>query len=344
MKVRSIRLAALAATMSTALALSACSGGFGSSSATGTQGTPTGPVKLTLMIGSSGDAETTAVKDATQAWASKTGNSVEVIAASDLGQQLGQGFASSTPPDLFYADASKIGTYAKAGNMYAYGDQVKDAGFVDTLVQTFTYNGTFYCAPKDSSTLALQINTDMWTAAGLTDADIPKDWAGLETVAKKLTQGNVTGLVIGNDINRSGAFMRQAGGWVVSPDGKMTATDPGNLQGLQEVQKLMQEGVLKFNTDTNPATGWGGEAFGKGLAAMTIEGNWIAGGMKDYPNIHYKTVELPGGPAGKGTLMFSNCWGIAAKSPNKAAAVDLVKSLITPEQQMKFADAFGVHH
>lgn len=342
MKVRSIRLAALAATMSTALALSACSGGFGSSSATGTQSTPTGPVKLTVMIGSSGDAETTAVKDATQAWASKTGNSVEVIAASDLTQQLGQGFASSTPPDLFYADASKIGTYAKAGNMYAYGDQVKDAGFVDTLVQTFTYNGTFYCAPKDSSTLALQINTDMWTAAGLTDADIPKDWAGLETVAKKLTQGNVTGLVIGNDINRSGAFMRQAGGWVVSPDGKMTATDPGNLQGLQEVQKLMQEGVLKFNTDTNPATGWGGEAFGKGLAAMTIEGNWIAGGMKDYPNIHYKTVELPAGPAGKGTLMFSNCWGIAAKSPNKAAAVDLVKTLITPEQQMKFADAFGV--
>ncbi|MEO7068956.1 MAG: ABC transporter substrate-binding protein, partial [Nostocoides sp.] len=59
-------------------------------------------------------------------------------------------------------------------------------------------------------------------------------------------------------------------------------------------------------------------------------------------NIKYKTVELPAGPAGKGTLMFTNCWGIAAKSPNQAAAVDLVKALITPEQQMAFADAFGV--
>ena len=75
---------------------------------------------------------------------------------------------------------------------------------------------------------------------------------------------------------------------------------------------------------------------------MTIEGNWIAGGMKDFPDVKYKVVELPAGPAGKGTLMFSNCWGVAAKSKNQAAAVDLVKALITPEQQMKFADAFGV--
>ena len=60
--------------------------------------------------------------------------------------------------------------------------------------------------------------------------------------------------------------------------------------------------VLKFNTQTTPSTGWGGEAFGKQLAAMTIEGNWIAGGMKDYPDVKYKVVELPAGPAGKGTL------------------------------------------
>ncbi len=344
MNKRPARLTAtLAIAAAGALTLGACGGGgFSGSNNTASQSTAKGPVKLTMMIGSSGDAETNAVQAAVAAWGAKTGNSVTVVAASNLGQQLGQGFASSTPPDVFYTDASKIGTYAKAGDLFAYGDQVTSAGFVDSLVKAFTYAGKFYCAPKDSSTLALEINTDMWSAAGLTDADIPKDWAGLETVAKKLTKGNITGLVIGNDINRSGAFMRQAGGWVVSSDGKMTATDKGNLVGLQEVQKLMKDGVLKFNTQTKPTTGWGGEAFGKGLAAMTIEGNWIAGGMKDFPNIHYKTVELPAGPAGKGTLMFTNCWGISAKSANHAAAVDLVKYLITPEQQMKFADAFGV--
>jgi multiple sugar transport system substrate-binding protein len=336
--------AALALAATGALVLSACGGGgFSGSSNNAPQSTAKGPVKLTIMIGSSGDAETTAVKKAADAWAKKSGNKVEVIAAADLGQQLGQAFASTTPPDVFYTDASKVGTFAKAGNLYAYGDQVKDAGFLPALVQTFTYDNKFYCAPKDYSTLALEINTDLWSKAGLTDADIPKDWAGLEAVAKKLTSGKVTGLVLGNDINRSGAFIKQAGGWVVSPDGKtMTADSAPAKTGLAEVQKMMKEGVLKFSSDTSPATGWGGEALGKGVAAMTIEGNWISGAKKDYPNLKYKVVELPAGPAGKGTLLFSNCWGIAAKSPNQGQAVDLVKSLITTDQQMAFADAFGV--
>jgi multiple sugar transport system substrate-binding protein len=337
-------VAALALAATGALVLSACGGGgFSGNSNAPAQNTSAGPVKLTVMIGSSGDAETNAVKAAVDAWAKKTGNTVEVIAASDLGQQLGQAFASTTPPDLFYTDASKVGTFAKAGNLLAYGDQVKDAGFLPSLVKTFTYDGKFYCAPKDYSTLALEINTDLWTKAGLTDADIPKDWASLEAVAKKLTSGKVTGLVIGNDINRSGAFIKQAGGWIVSEDGKTITADSAPAKaGLAQVQKMMKEGILKFSSDTSPATGWGGEAIGKGVAAMTIEGNWISGAKKDFPNLKYKVVELPAGPAGKGTLLFSNCWGIAAKSKNQSQSIDLVKSLITTDQQMKFADAFGV--
>ena len=163
-------------------------------------------------------------------------------------------------------------------------------------------------------------------------------------MAKKLTKGKVTGLVIGNDINRGGAFMVQAGGWVVNKDGsKVTADTPENLAGLTEIKKMMAAGSLKFMTDTNPAAGWGGEALGKGAAAMTIEGNWIRGALtKDFPNIKSKVVELPAGPAGKGTLLFSNCWGIAAKSAHQGQAVDLVKSLTSVDQQMAFAKAFGV--
>ncbi len=341
---RTSRLA-LVLTTAAALTTTACGGGgFNNSGSSSTASQKSGPAKLTMMIGSSGDAETNAVKDATAAWGKKTGNTVEVVAASNLAQQLGQAFTGGNPPDVFYGADTSIGDYAKAGDLYAYGDQLKDASFVPALVKTFTVGGKFYCAPKDFSTLGLVVNTDLWKAAGLTDADYPKTWDDLESVAKKLTKGKVTGIVIGNDINRSGAFMKQAGGWVINDDGtKMTATDPGNLKGLQEVKKLMDAGVLKFNTDTSPATGWGGEAFGKGIAAMTIEGNWIVGSQtKDYPKIKYKVVELPAGPAGKGTLMFSNCWGIAAKSGHQSQAVDLVKYLTSADQQMAFAKAFGV--
>ena len=339
---RKIMSVALGATV--VAGLTACGGGgFSGSGDAAPQNTAKGPVSLTMVIGSSGDAETNAVKAATAAWATKTGNKVEVVAAANLSQQLGQAFASTSPPDVFYTDAAQIGTFAKAGNLFAYGDQVKDAGFLPALVKTFTYDNKFWCAPKDYSTLALEINTDLWTKAGLTDADVPKTWDELGAVAKKLTTGKVTGLVIGNDINRSGAFIKQAGGWIVSEDGtKMTATSEPAKAGLAEVQKLMKAGVLKFNTDTSPSTGWGGEALGKGVAAMTIEGNWISGAKKDFPNLKYQVVELPAGPAGKGTLLFSNCWGIAAKSPNHDQTIDRVKSLIATDQQLKFADAFGV--
>lgn len=344
-RVRS-RSMALAAGAAGLMVLAACGGGGGGGNFGNTSGPSqsAGKANLKIMIGSSGDAETNAVKQAVQAWATKTGNTAKVIVAADLGQQLGQGFAGGNPPDVFYADASRVGDFAKVGNLYAYGDQVQDANFLPTLVKTFTYQDKLQCAPKDYSTLGLVINTDLWKKAGLTDADIPQDWAGLESAAKKLTSGKVTGLVIGNDINRSGAFIKQAGGWIVSEDGtKMTANSPEALAGLQEVKKMMGQGSLKFNTDTSPAAGWGGEALGKGIAAMTIEGNWIRGALtKDFPKIKAKVVELPAGPGGKGTLLFSNCWGIAAKSKQQSQAVDLVKSLISVDQQLAFAKAYGV--
>ena len=49
-------------------------------------------------------------------------------------------------------------------------------------------------------------------------------------------------------------------------------------------------------------------------------------------------------PAGvqKGTLQYTNCWGISADGDNKPAAIDLVSFLTTTDQQLTFAKDFGV--
>lgn len=302
----------------------------------------TSPQKLTMLIGSSGDAETNAVQDAADAWGKASGNTVEVVAASDLTQQLGQGFAGGSPPDIFYLGWDQFGTYAQNKYLEPYAKDLPNAGdFYKSLKDTFTYQDTFTCAPKDFSTLGLIINTDLWKAAGLTDADIPTDWAGLETVAKKLTTDKVAGLSFGLEYARVGVFMSQAGGSLVSSDGKtVTADTPENLAGLKEIQKLHDDGVLKFPSEID--SGWSGEALGKGAAAMVIEGPWIKGIKGDYPDTHYQAYELPAGPGGQATFTFTNCWGIPVGSKTTAAAVDLVKFLTSDEQQMKFADAFGV--
>jgi len=328
------------------LGLAACSSGGGFDTPAGggaTQAPSSGPVTITFMITSNGPADVKLQQDTVKAWETKTGNKVEVIAASDMNQQLSQGFAAGSPPDLFFTDANVFPTYAKAGNMVAYGDQIKAKDdFYPNLVKTFTYDDKFYCAPKDFSTLALIINTDMWTKAGLTDNDVPKTWADLETVAAKLNVDGHKGLVIGDTRDRVGAFMKQAGGWIVNADQTtMTANSADNVAAMQEVQKLLASGTTAWPKQVD--AGWSGEAIGKNKTAMAIEGNWIKGAVKsDYPNLKWKAVELPAGPAGKGTLSFTQCYGVASASKNQAAAIDLVNYLSTDEPALALAKGLGV--
>jgi multiple sugar transport system substrate-binding protein len=326
-----------------ALALSACGSGF-SSGNTNSSGKLTSSKKaLTVLIGSSGPAETGAVTSAVSSWSKSSGTGAKVIAASDLNQQLSQGFASGKPADVFYLGTGALAGYASNGSLLAYGNMLPNkSDFYPTLVKSFTYNGKFYCAPKDFSTLQLVINNSLWKAAGLTNADIPTTWDQLESVAKKLTSGGVVGLSLNGQYERLGAFMVEAGGNLMNADSsKATADSTANITALTFAKKLLNEGVMKYAKDVGE--GDGGQALGSGKAAMTIEGNWVQGELSaDFPTVKYTVTALPSGPVGKGTLQYSNCWGIAAKSPNQAAALKLVEQLTTSKDQLTFSKAFGV--
>lgn len=110
---------------------------------------------------------------------------------------------------------------------------------------------------------------------------------------------------------------------------------------LRFVRDLLTSGVAKFPKQLG--AGDGSEAFGTGKAAMVIDGNWMIGGMReDYPDVKYRVVPLPKGPAGSGTLSFTECWGISAKSEYQEQAKSLVDGLMEPQQQLTFAEVFGV--
>ena len=326
--------------------LAACGGGGfdedkPAAGASGDSSAQASDAELTVLIGSSGDAETKAVTDAVAAWSKESGIAASVQAASDLNQQLSQGFAAGTPADVFYLSSDTLPGFASNGSVVAYGDKLANKDdFYPALVDNFTYDGDFYCAPKDFSTLALVINNTLWADAGLTDADYPKTWDDLATVAKKLSDSGTTGLAFGAEYQRVGVFMAEAGGGLVS-DGAAVADSAQNQEALTYVKDNIAAGNFAFAADLG--AGWGGEAFGQQSAAMVIEGNWVTGALKnDYPDIDYTVVELPAGPGGQGTLQFTNCWGMAADSPNQDAALDLIEYLTATDQQLAFADAFGV--
>ncbi|HET6826056.1 MAG TPA: extracellular solute-binding protein, partial [Amnibacterium sp.] len=264
MQRRTTRIAAGIAAVASVLALTACGSGFsggssgsGSSSGSSGNGLTSSKSALTVLIGSSGDAETAAVKSAVADWSQSSGTKATVQAASNLQQQLSQGFAAKKPADVFYLGSDTFATYAKQGDLLAYGDMLTNkSDYYPSLVTNFTYQGKFYCAPKDFSTLQLEINTDMWKAAGLTAKDYPTSWDQLATVAKKLTKGKVTGLVTSAQYERLGALMVEAGGNLTNADGtKATVDSSANEKALTYVQNALKAGWWKFTNDVG--AGWG---------------------------------------------------------------------------------------
>ncbi len=331
---RPLRWGGLLLAAGVSAALVGCSGGGGGGGS---------DEALQMLIAPSEDAERTAVEDAAAAWSEESGVDVEVVAAKDLKQQLGQGFAGNNPPDIFYGQWEIFETYAAQGYLEPYASDLSNADeYYPALVDTFTYEDEFYCAPKDFATLGLVINPDAWAAAGLTDADIPTDWEQLRTVAQKLTTPTQAGISFGPEYYRIGVFMNQAGGTVINDDAtEATADSSENAEGLDYVKQLIADGSLQFPADLD--AGWSGEAFGQGKAAMVIEGPWLIGALNtDFPDRKYLATELPAGPGGQSTYTFTNCWAVPAGSDRVDDVVDFVEFLTTDEQQLKFSEAFGV--
>jgi len=133
----------VAATLAVGLAatLAGCSSGGSGGSGGGDGGDAASGAELTMLIGSSGDAETAAVQEAADTWAADNDATVEVVAASDLNQQLSQGFAGDAAPDLFYMAWDQFQTYANNGYLDPYAADLPNADeFYPELVDTFTYD------------------------------------------------------------------------------------------------------------------------------------------------------------------------------------------------------------
>jgi len=341
---RKIAVAAVAAAGLAVLATACSSGnGFGSSPSASSSSTAKATKSpLTLMFGSSGTAETSAVQQAAKAFTEQSGIPVQVIPASNLTQQVAQGFSGGQPPSVFYLDPLTFQNYAKDGVLDAYPATLPNAsGFASALTQAFTYKTTFTCEPKDASTLALYVNTADWQQAGL--GAPPATWSQLEADAKKLTTGGRAGLTIDQTHSGIDEFFYQNGGSVTNAAGtKVELNSSQNIAALTFLKGMLTQGIMKFPAQVG--AGFSGQAFGENKAAMDIIGNWENGELQsDFPNVKFKVYPLPAGPSGThATLSFTNCWGVPKQQPNLAGAVDLVKFLTTSQQEMAFAKAFGV--
>ena len=108
------------------------------------------------------------MQQAAKAFTKQSGIPVQVIAASNLTQQVAQGFSGGTPPNVFYLDPRQFQNYAKDGASTPTRTSLPNASaFSPALTGLVHLQGQVHCEPKDACTLALYVNTADWQQAGL---------------------------------------------------------------------------------------------------------------------------------------------------------------------------------
>ena len=296
--------------------------------------------KMALIVPDAGEAAAEALSKAVEAFTKETKVEVDVKPVSDVSQELARGITAEPTIDVVVLNPAQLSSYAGSLHSWDKGSAaVKDAH--PALLTSATRQERISAAPRDVSTLALYINTSLWSAAGLSESDYPTTWEQLDQVAAKLTSGGVVGLALDATYTRVGAFLVQGGGGLTSADGtKATASSEGSVAGLTQVKQLLSSGSAGWGADLS--AGSAADAFGQGQAAMVIETESLVKTLADaYSGVSYKVVELPAGSGGKGTLQFPTFYGVVEASKHKADAIKLVEYLTAAERQVALASAAG---
>jgi multiple sugar transport system substrate-binding protein len=297
--------------------------------------------EIRLWGWSSSEAEDDALTALLADYAATSGITVTFEPQPEYDTTLQAALSAGDPPDFFYVDSIRLPDLADAGALAPIpeGAITDPDDFYPSLTSAFTFDDTWYCPPKDFSTLGLVYDADALEEAGI---EPPTTMEELAAAAEALTTDDRAGLVFGPELARAGVFLLANGGYLVSDDlTEMTLDTEENRAALQYLADLFGAGYGATPADVE--AGWGGEALGQGSAAMVIEGNWIVSFLAEsFPDRSWGVVEVPAGSAGNATYAFTVCYGVGVDSPNQDAAWQAIDFLTGPEGAAAWTAAFNV--
>ena len=240
--------------------------------------------------------------------------------------------------DVFFLDAFEAPGLMATGVLEPLDGYVTDdfdvADFEEPLLDAFKYDGVTYGFPKDTSTLALFYNVDLFEEAGLERA--PETWEELEEYAKIIKEETgVHGFGIVPDLARN-VFLAESKGGKVATDNRAsfgTSEVAEGLITLIDMRNIDESGASPADVGAN----WGGEMFGQERAAMMIEGNWTITFLEDtFPNTNYATAEIPTVDGQNGSMAYTVAYVMNRESDVKDEAWELISWLTGKEGMTKW--------
>lgn len=266
--------------------------------------------------------------DLASEWNKNNKTQVQLVYLSDYmnGSKLQTSFASGKGPDIFLLSPGDFARYYNGGvlaDLTPHMSKDAIADYYPSVLGTRKSGNKIYGLPMEVEPMAFYYSVDAFQKAGLSEADVPKTWSELASVATKLKTANQFGIVF--DTNPGYyqnftwyPFLWETGNYVVKSDNKSSGmSSAGAVEALRLWQDVVQSGAAP-----RKAQGTGGNDIvanlSSGYAAMVNCGIWGVSLLRDAaPNFKFGVFTLPAPPTGSQSTVLGGWAFVAnAKSPN----------------------------
>ena len=204
-----------------------------------------------------------------------------------------------------------------------------------TGVDAHVIDGEVYYIDYGMMTGSVYYNKDMWEAAGLTEADIPKTWDEMREVAKKLTikEGDTliqAGLNFNDDFHQNYllGLNYQLGENLFEEDG---VTPKVNSDAMKQVMQMLVDMYEVDGIGSKDFGEKGADSFGQGQSAMVIQWGHYYNTLKTtWSDINFGVFEIPtfdGNPYAYNRYNGESTFGVNKNAPEdqQAVAQDFIK-------------------
>ena len=211
-----------------------------------------------------------------------------------------------------------------------------------TGVDAHVIDGEVYYIDYGMMTGTVYYNKDMWEAAGLTDADIPKTWDEMIEVAKKLTikEGDrivQAGLNFNDAIhdNYLLGVNYQLGENLFLEDGK---TPNVNSDAMKQVMQMLVDMYDVHGVGSKDFGEKGADSFGQGMSAMVLQwGHFYNTLNTTWSDINFGVFEIPtfdGNPYAYNRYNGESTFGVNKNAPaeQQAVAQDFIKYFLANDE------------
>ena len=255
----------------------------------------------------------------------------------DYNKALTTLLAAGNAGDLLYLPGETAGGFIATGKLLPLNGLVSTTPFIKSLNSVFTVKGQTYAIAKDFNTLSLVYNKDLFDEAKVAYPNANDTWKSLAVKlasVKKALPSGYYGICLQPGFDRFGAFAYAEGWKQFDAAGKTNLLSKPFVDAFTWYTSLAKDKVGV--TPSEISQGWTGGCMQTGKVAVAIEGNWVAGFLKDNaPNLKYGSTLLPKADAtGKrGNFLYTVGWAVNSGTKNKAAALKVLNALTSVDAQ-----------